>query len=547
MQANVRLIGLRLLVSGLLLGNVVNLARADTDPQEAAAEVNRLLGEELGRSRSSAQSVPRVSDELFLRRASLDLIGRLPSPSQIIDFVDDSDPHKRRVLVERLLEDSRFGLNWARYWRDVIMYRRTEERALLAAPALEQFLTASFNDNRPWNEIAAAFITAQGDVREDGEAALIMAQSGQPEETVAEISRIFLGIQIQCAQCHDHPTDAWKREQFHELAAFFPRVAVRPQRNAENPRENTFIVYSRDRFFRTRPNNNNRLVGTAQHYMPDLENPTERGTLMQPTFFATGQSLPLTATDQQRRQSLADWVTAESNPWFANAFVNRLWAELNGEGFYEPVDDLGPERSPKAEKTLEYLSAEFVASGYDVKWLIQVITATDLYHRESRPRRQFDEPPFVANVSQPLRADQLYDALISALDIPQQNLRDRTGGRGRYGNPRVFFNLTFGYDPSEPRAEISASVPQALMLMNSRLITAATEADRFMGLGRLLRTTRNDRDLVVELYLRTLARRPTNDEITTCLGYVRETNDRGEAFEDILWSLLNSTEFSRRT
>ena len=136
-------------------------------------------------------------------------------------------------MVDRLLADKQFGQNWARYWRDVIFYRRKEERALLAAPAFNVWLADALNQNVHWDQIAKAIITATGDVRENGATALIMAQSADPNDTAAEVSRIFLGIQIQCAQCHNHPTDHWKREQFHQFAAFFPRIGIRPDRGGD--------------------------------------------------------------------------------------------------------------------------------------------------------------------------------------------------------------------------------------------------------------------------------------------------------------------------
>ena len=196
-------------------------------PREAARQVDQQLAAEIPAT-ASPQAAPLVNDETFLRRISLDLIGRSPTPEQITRFVLDSDPDKRAKLTDRLLADDRYAENWGRYWRDVIFYRRTEERALLAADACTDYLTEQFKKNTPWDQIATAFTTATGDVIEHGEAGIILAQGGETEGTVAEISRIFLGIQIQCAQCHDHPTDRWKREQFHQLAAFFPRVALRP-------------------------------------------------------------------------------------------------------------------------------------------------------------------------------------------------------------------------------------------------------------------------------------------------------------------------------
>ena len=315
---------------------------------------------------------------------------------------------------------------------------------------MEADLSEPLNKNVPWNDVAEQFITATGDVRENGATAIIMAQEGRTEETTAEVARIFLGMQIQCAQCHDHPYDRWKREDFHELAAFFPRIGVRPVQSATR---RSFQVVASDRRMRI-PKNDNGNRPMPEHMMPDLEDPSAPGTQMQPKFFLTTAKLPTGTLDVDRREKLALWLTG--NEWFAVAAVNRMWAELVGEGFYEPVDDIGPDREPRAPETMKLLAANFRRSGYDMKWLVETICATEAYQRQSRPRSaEEDHVPFAASVPQPLRADQLYNAVLSALDMNDEEPQEqgRGGGGGLYRRPgrRGQFNLTFGYDPSEPR------------------------------------------------------------------------------------------------
>lgn len=529
----------------LLVGSLVVAAQcADpSQPTSTAGAVDELLATEI--SGLAAERAQRTSDEIFLRRLTLDMVGRNPTIEEITAFAIDPAPAKRTTAAERLLAQKQYGENWAHYWRDVIMYRRSEDRALIAAPALTTYLADELNKNTPWDKLASAFITAEGDVTENGATALIMAQQGRPEETVAEVARIFLGIQIQCAQCHDHPTDRWKREQFHELAAFFPRVSVRPNRDQT---KRSFDVVADDNFPRfARPMANNRFRGSAEHYMPDLENPSARGTLIQPKFFVTGEKLRLGTKDDDRRESLAKWLTAPENPWFAKALVNRLWSELVGEGFYEPVDDMGPDRECHAPKTLHLLSEQFIASGYDIKWLLLTIVSTDAYQRTSQARRNPDEQPFVANVPQRLRGDQLFSNLMAALDLPERG--PAAGMRGPYGfnrGPRSGFNLIFGYDPSLRRDEVAGSIPQALAMMNSPNINLAINARGRTSLSRMLSEIKDDRALIAELYLKTLAREPTKSEVQTCLQYIKQVNSRAEAFEDIQWSLVNSTEFLHR-
>ncbi|MBC8351855.1 MAG: DUF1549 domain-containing protein [Planctomycetes bacterium] len=529
---------------GMLLLQSVVVAAAP-EPAATAVEIDRKLAAEIGSN--AGEAVPRTSDETFLRRVFLDLLGETPTADDILAFAFMSDESKRAEIVEQLLDDESFGTNWARYWRDVVLYRRTEERALISANSMAQYLSEKLNSNAPWSEIATDFITATGDIRENGDTALIMAQAGRPEDVTAEVSRIFLGIQIQCAQCHDHPTDRWQRQQFHELAAFFPRIAVRQDRSGDVP---TFLVTVNDApfQFRRQTNNNNRFRGTPEHFMPNLEDPTDKGTQMQPVFFVSGDKLAKGTRDADRRDALAAWITSPRNPWFAKAFVNRIWSELVGEGFYEPVDDLGPDRECSAPSTIDYLASTFAETGYDVKWLYQTVIATDAYQRESRSRRDYEELPFQANCSQRLRGDQLFDSLVSALDLSDRvtDAGPARGGYMRRGSPRAVFNVAFGYDPSSPREEVGSSVQQALAIMNAPFINQSINARRSDGLGAILRDNSDNEDVLVELYLKTLSRGPSSYETQTCLSYVRQVRDRNEAFEDILWSLINSTEFLHR-
>lgn len=273
---------------------------------------------------------------------------------------------------------------------------------------------------------------------------------------------------------------------------------------------------------------------------------------MQPKFFLTSAQLPFGTRDAQRRATIAQWIT--ENPWFATALVNRLWSELVGEGFYEPIDDMGPERQPSAPKTADFLSRRFAESGYDVKWLLRVICATEAYQRECRPRREADGTPFVANVAQPLRSDQLFNALLTAVDVeePEEPLNRRgqaqvMAGYGRGPTIRTAFEVAFGYDPSDPRETVVSSIPQALAFMNGARINQAVRASgEETILGRLLSEIREDERLVEELYLRTLSREPSEEELYAVLDFFETSPSRTAAFEDLFWALLNSSEFSHR-
>ncbi len=528
-----RLTWLAVIMTVSFLGIAAHAAQPSVEA--TARRVDAAIAEELFDDETDL--APTTDDETFLRRVWLDLVGDLPSPEEQTAFVFDLSPKKRQRVVRRLLESPYYGQNWARYWRDVVFSRTLEDRAYLAANAMEADLSRQLNAGDGWDRIASGFITAKGDVKENGSTAIVMAQDGRTEETTAEISRIFLGIQIQCAQCHDHPYDRWKREQFHELAAFFPRVGVRPLRGMT---QRSFEVFGSNRFGRKQRKNNDRRP-QAEHFMPDLNDPTAKGTKIQPKFFLTSASLPWGSTDAERRSKLAGWLT--SNEWFSIALVNRMWSELVGEGFYEPVDDLGPDREASAPKAVKLLANQFRKSDYDLKWLLKTICQTEAYQRESRPRHKSGKTPFTANVPQRLRSDPLMNAAFSALEI--EEMPEKSPRRYRKNVRRQFAEI-FGYDPSTPRDSVTASIPQMLALMNEPQINRAISASRSNVLGRLLEEIGDNDQLIVELYLRCLSRQPTEEELSLLLAYGEEVGDRREAFEDLLWSLINSAEFRYR-
>lgn len=531
------------LAATAMFGLAACLAEA-ASPLQTAQQVDRLVVEEVGLSPS--ELAPPINDAAFLRRAYLDLLGTIPTPETIQAFLADPSPKKRSRLVAKLVKSPEYGLTQARYWRDVILSRRLEDRALAVAAPLVEDLAGWINAGESWDDIAERFITATGTARENGATAILVAQDGRTEEIAAEMSRVFLGVQIQCAQCHDHPWDDWKREQFHEFAAFFPRVGVRPDLQ-QRPIDLKINIADRMDLPRFRKGANLNRRGRPEHYMADLERPEEVGERIEPKFFLTSLELSAGTRDKTRRGSLADDLT--SSDWFATALVNRYWSELVGEGFYEPVDDLGPGREGSATGAAEHLAKAFAASGYDLRWLHRTILATEAYQRESRPRRTTVEKPFTANVVQPLRGDQLFDALLVAIDVDEQRLRgigDRTRGYGQI-TPRLMFNAAFGYDPSEPRSTIQATIPQVLARMNTPQLNRAVKSLPTTMLGRLMDATQRDPSSAArELYLRTLSREPTDEELATVLDFIGDSSFQRAAMEDLLWSLLNSAEFSHR-
>ncbi len=483
--------------------------------------------------------VEPASDSEFLRRVYLDLIGRIPVVSEVYGFLDDPGEDRRQRLVDDLLSRRDHATHLAAVWRTILLPEGVDLNRFGGTNKFDAWLADRFGENVAYDDIVRQLLLAEGRVSESGPLLFYAALKLNPEEIAAKTSRVFLGTRMECAQCHDHPYDRWKREQFHELAAFFPRIAVRPSLSFTR---RSFEVVGSDRFGR-RPPKNERFP-TAEHLMPDLENPQAPGTKMEPKFFLTGASVPWGTTDAERRLQLAQWLTA--NEWFATAVVNRMWAELVGEGFYPTVDDIGPDRTPVAPTAVKLLSRKFAESGYDLKWLIKTICLTEAYQRESRPARGTEGTPFAANVPQRLRSDQLFNSLLSALDSSEElSLRARPQRMAQF-SPRGRFADVFAYDPSISREEAVSSIPQVLALMNSPEVNQAVSLNRRNVLEELVNEIPDDEQLTTELYLRCLSRPPTAAEIAAVAEYRSESSNRGEVFVDLAWSLLNSAEFQHR-
>jgi hypothetical protein len=557
-------------------------ARSVEPPTLTSAELDRLIAQYLAKTDPKIEPAPATSDVEFVRRIYFDLVGRPPTVDEVRSFGHDRSAEKRARLIDRLLESPEYARNWARYWRDVVRFHSTSENpARVRFDALEGWLADRILANAPWDEVAAALITASGRNDENGAVAFALAYEAQPVELAGEVSRIFLGVQIQCAQCHDHKPDSWKRRQFHEFAAFF--AGTRPRQVVPGGQGQPPVIAVESQ-------------GRAHYTMPDKDNPTKQIPVAPRFFLAKSSSsepepaLPDGLGAPERRALAASYVTGQDNPWFAKAFINRVWYALMGEAFYDPVDDLGPERTARAPEVLEPLATQWQRGGYDVRGLFRTILNTQAYQRRVRSTANpAGKTPFASNCPSRLRSDQIFEALVQALElpldangnalIPAANKNNR-GGPGpakkaqaqakaankkaaeslglasqavkkagavmRLGGPRLLFDRLFGVDPSVANDDVLGTIPQALFLMNSPLVNNRTQARPGTLLGEILSSTIDDRAALGELYLRVLSRQPTAKEVDICRQYMAHLGNRVEAFEDIYWSLINTTEFLTR-
>lgn len=546
---------------------------------------------------------PLADDSTFLRRVMFDIVGRPATPGEITAFGLNPSESRRTDLVDELLKSADYGENWSRYWRDAIFRRATNMRAGIVRRAFGEWMASQLNEGQGWDHITAELLTASGPVNNNGATALIFAHEGAAEEVAAEASRLFLGVQIQCANCHDHPWDSWKRNQFHEFTAFFPRVSVQRDRNSDNmfDYEITSVNTSRNRnpaasqFLLTRADRNRDKViseqeskgtplarlfsgpardnidkngdgkfsieeimtaqpperpgqGSIEHFMPDLMDPGSEGIRIDPGFFLSTKAIPSGLSDADRRRLVSELITGKDNPWFARAIINRIWFEMTATAFYLPIDDIGPDRECVNEETLKLLSDGFIANDYDLKWLIRTISTTRMYQRAPSSTGE----GFAKCEPIRLRSDQIYASLCQTLGITSLPLRLSEGRRSPYEMQRLDagreeFARIFGFDPSTPRDELTGSIPEALFMMNSSLLARVIATpDNTNLITRISTSVLAEEDIVSELYLSTLGREPTDGELKIAMEHVNAESNLRESLEDLLWALINSPEFFTR-
>lgn len=514
----------------LLACSTVSAAETAGPRPDAAAIARRIDAAFAKAMPEAAKSTAIVDDTTFVRRACLDLTGKLPDLDVIQQFVLDTTPDKRAKLVDQCLQNEAYSVHWARYWRDVLTYHTPASSNYLRWELFNRWWVDQIARNRPWNEIVTELVTATGVNDETATVNYLTALYGNPVEIAATTSRVFLGVQIQCAECHDAKSEPWKREQFHEFAAFFGRAKLIQHKDVDG-RGTPYAIEGR---------------ADGQYQMSDKKKP-DRLIAMQPRFF-TGEAVAIDAPDEVRRQALARFLTDSKNPWFARCYVNRIWTALMGWGFYPSVNDLGSPEMCRHSELLDLIAKEWIATGYDMRWLFRTIALTEVYQRQlTEPLNSEEIPPSVCPVR--LRAEQVFEALQMTLGFSENDTSVSSAAPSsapalqRHTGLRNMIYQAFKENPSSPAQEVQGTIPQALLMMNSELVQKYTSAKGKTILAELFERKLPDDQMIVALYERVLARKPSFEEQKTCSRYLANIENREEAYEDLLWSLVNSTEF----
>lgn len=470
----------------LRIGRNVTFRTADLDEQ---------LEKYVARG-TSTPFAPIIDDETFVRRIWIDVVGHVPSRAQIRAFVDSKDPLKREQLIDELLASDEFARKQARYWRSVIFYNSNANKNSINPQALENWLEQEFITDTGWDRIVGEMVSAtpnrnanakpqdNGWNQDYGPNNYILANERKPELIASSTARIFMGISIECAECHDHPFDDWKREQFHEMAAFF---------------------------------------APGNYYMTDQYDPTQKSKME--AKFLLGEKPPSYLKPDQRRVAGAAYLIYNpDNYWFARAYVNRVWNELIGDGFYA-VDSLGQDKEVVHQLVVNRISASFRYAGFQPKWLFRTILNSRAYQRQIGTLEN-DTDLFTSVRPARLRPYEVADTVEQLVGV----------------NPglRKSIEATFDQNPSIPQRDLEGEVQQSLLLMNNE--TLLTRLDK-SPLKRDLMAIKDDRNMIREAFLGVLARTPTEVELTRYRQFFKESATRPEGIDDLLWVLVNSAEF----
>ncbi|HSQ55239.1 MAG TPA: DUF1549 and DUF1553 domain-containing protein [Gemmata sp.] len=512
-------------------------------PRDAADEIAALIDRHLAAEWAARGIKPTTpaDDAEFVRRVYLDLIGRVPKAAETREFIEDRSPAKRAALVERLMTMPGFAGHMASVTRAAWLPQTISNvQFAYAGYQFENWLRSKFRDNMPADEMVRKLLTIPFQVnaqnpqfrfvqanRNDPESQTLIgfyqANEARPENLGAAVSRLFLGVKLECAQCHDHPFARYTREQFWEFAAFFAEMNPLPG---------------------TRPG----FVGPIQPQADRnrLTIPNSEKTVVARFFDGTD---PIWSADRNPREELATWLTSPANEFFAQNMANRMWAHFFGYGILDPLDEPGDNNPPSHPELLASLGKAFAAAKFDNRVLIRGITRSKAYQLSSKMTHptQSDPRRFARMNLKGLTPSQLFDSLVAATGHREPGFmrQNQFNFNPQPNNPRSQFINRFA--SNEKLAEAHTTILQALMLMNGQFITDVTSLEKGEVLGAIADLPGwGTEDRVTALFLTTFSRNPTPEELAKFASYIDRGGanaDKKKALADVFWVLLNSPEF----
>jgi hypothetical protein len=482
------------------------------------------------------------SDDVFIRRASLDLLGIVPSVEEVMEFVSDKRADKRARLVDKLLVRQEFADFWALKWADVL---KAEGRTLdeTGLKVFHGWIRDSIAQNRPVDAMVRDMITARGSTYTEAPSNFYRANRTPATRAIAA-AQVFLGTRLQCAECHNHPFDRWTQDDYYNWSAVFGQVDYK-------------IIGENKRRDRSDKHEFNGEQIVFLNPKLSVDNP-RTGEKALPRFL--GADMPKLADGQDSLQAASVWLTGPENPLFAKSQVNRIWYHLMGRGLVDPVDDFRLTNPASHPALLDDLTQDFVKSGFDLRHMIRTLMLSRTYQLDSKPSESnaTDEINYSHNLPRRLSAEQLFDSLHIALNVrPSLNKEGSrasqlAGPKSGRGSPDPMSPEAFLVQFGRPKRELSCECERAsdtnlgqIFQFVSGPIVGKLLSDKDNRLASLAK--KDDSAAVVsDLYRALLTRAPTRDEATVMESLLASAQDRRAALEDIAWSLINAKEFVLR-
>jgi Protein of unknown function (DUF1549)/Protein of unknown function (DUF1553) len=462
---------------------------------------------------TGARPAPLADDMSFVRRVYLDIAGVIPTADQARAFAD-AGYNKRAKLIDRLLASPRYADHWAVFWGDLF---REQTRIRGTDPfTLRDYIRDALNKNKPYDDWVREMLSAKGTARDNPAVAFGLRNGSDRNDITIATTQVFLGIQLKCAQCHDHPFEAWEQNDFVGVRKFFQGTRSK-------------------RAFEEEVERNGRTVRRPIFELVDVK--PGRGT------FVTGKK----SSKGRGREGLADLVVDRRNRYFARVAVNRLWAALFGRGLVDPPDAFSPKNPPSHPKLLDWLALDFIAHGHDLKHTLRLICNSRTYQLASRGGRRpgeigDDVGLFERMALRRLTAEQLHDSILITSGLAgseRRNLRPAIEKRypARAGS---FLEIFDAHDRlTIHQRDATATIPQALTLLNGDLINRAVAMHKRHPVRLQLEAGVSRRRVVESLFLATLTREPTAAERKWSL----EAAQDAKGWSDVHWALINSREF----
>jgi Protein of unknown function (DUF1549)/Protein of unknown function (DUF1553) len=467
-----------------------------------------------------------VGDATFLRRAFLDVIGRIPTPDEARAFLADKSADKRTKLIDQLLGRPECADFWANKWADLLR-PNPYHAGIKATYNLDAWIRESFRQNKPYDQFVREIITANGSTFRDG-AAVFYRNRRDPAELTTMVSQLFLGIRLDCARCHHHPFEVYGQDEFYRFAAYFSRIGRRGQ-GISAP-----ISGGEEMIFPGK-------TGQVKH-------PINGKTMTPSPLF--GKTKVLT-DDDDPREALADWIVSADNPYFTRVAVNRMWADIMGRGLVDMVDDLRATNPASNPQLLDALADDFKRNKYNLKKVLKTILTSRVYALSSVPNSQnsSDIRNYSRHYRQRLRAEVLLDAICDVAGLPETFAAMPQGSRATqlwtHRSQSIFLDAFGRPNPNEdPPCERTSdtTVVQALHLMNAAKLHTKITDDKSRA-AALAGSKKTNEEIVAEVYLLLYSRYPTDDEKKGCLTLL-EKGPRRTVIEDLMWAMINTPEFT---